>query len=155
MNKIVFTNGVFDNGLHAGHINLLMKCRSLVGRHGRVIVGIDSDKKARADKGQNRPIYNEFERQYHLKSLVYPVDSLLISLVDEVSFFDTNEHLYELIKRYSPDFIVKGSDWTGNVVGSDLAEVIYVDLNPSISVTKTENRIKNGFKIFDPEVAAY
>lgn len=140
MSRTIFTNGCFDGGLHVGHQNLLVKCRSLAGRHGRVIVGLDADIKVKADKGSTRPIYNEFERQAHLKLLTYPIDSLIVKLIDEVCFFNTNEELYELIKRYKPDIIVKGSDWTNNVVGSDLAEVIHVKRQP-ISTTKTETRL--------------
>lgn len=156
MSRIIFTNGCFDGGLHVGHFNLLMKCRSLAGKYGKVIVGLDADIKVRADKGQSRPIYNEFERQDHLRSLCYPIDSLLVKVVDEISFFNTNEQLYELVKRYKPDIIVKGSDWIGNVVGSDLAEVVHIDLIQKISTTKIESRLVGGTKYlnFDPEVSS-
>lgn len=142
MTCTVFTNGCFDGGLHAGHVNLLVKCRSLAGRHGKVVVAIDADMKVRADKGPTRPIFSYNEREQHLKSLTYPIDSLIIPLIDDVMFFDTNENLYELIKRVEPKFIVKGSDWKGNVIGSDLAEVILVDLYPKVSLTKVERRLK-------------
>lgn len=142
MNNIIFSNGVFDGGLHAGHINLLVKCRSLAGRYGKVVVAIDSDNKVKADKGFHRPYYTEKDRASHLLSLTYPIDSLIVKLIDDVMFFDTNEMLYELIKNLKPNFIVKGSDWKGNIVGSDLAEVILVDLHPKISLTKLEDKIK-------------
>lgn len=142
MTCTVFANGVFDGGLHAGHINLLIKCRALAGRYGRVIVGLDSDNKIKADKGFHRPYYSEKERESHIMSLTYPIDSLIVKLVNNIYFFDTNEMLYETIKNLKPDFIVKGSDWQGNVIGSDLAEVILVDLEPKISLTKLENKIR-------------
>ena len=50
--KIVFTNGCFDI-IHAGHIKILKKAKSL----GDVlIVGLNKDKSVRKLKGKNRPI---------------------------------------------------------------------------------------------------
>ncbi len=153
MSRIIFTNGCFDGGLHVGHFNLLTKCRNLAGTLGKVIVAIDGDKKVRADKGKTRPLYIEKEREAYLKACIYPYNGLDYKMIDDVLFFDTNEELYELIKRVDPDIIVKGSDWKGNVIGSDLAEVIHVELYP-ISVTKTEQRIVNTKQLynFNPEL---
>jgi cytidyltransferase-like protein len=126
MSKVVFTNGVFDI-LHPGHFNLLVECRRLAGRFGKVYVGIDTDEKVRKDKGANRPINEYWPRMQNLISLKYPLDSMVLNLIDQVHVFGSNEELYELIKKYKPDFIVKGADWKGNVIGSDLAEVILFD----------------------------
>ena len=46
--------------------------------------------------------------------------------------------LYELIKNLKPDFIVKGSDWKDNVIGSDIAEVIYFEKQTKLSTTRIE-----------------
>ena len=47
----VWTNGCFDV-LHRGHIELFRFCKLLAGSDGEVIVGIDSDKKVKKDKGK-------------------------------------------------------------------------------------------------------
>ena len=50
--KIVFTNGVFDV-LHKGHEDLLKFCRKI---GTKVILGINSDKSVKLNKGPKRPI---------------------------------------------------------------------------------------------------
>ena len=44
----VWTNGCFDV-LHRGHLELFKFCKILAGSDGKVIVGIDSDKKVKKD----------------------------------------------------------------------------------------------------------
>lgn len=157
MSRIVFTNGVFDI-LHASHFNLLVRCRELAGRFGRVYVAIDSDEKTKQDKGERRPYFSEQERAKNILSLKYPLDGSVLQLVNEVYVFKNNEDLYDLIdKTYMPDIIVKGSDWKGNVIGSDLAEVIYFDMQNNISTTIIESRIlshkKKAYSFdFDPTI---
>ena len=56
--KIVWCNGVFDI-IHASHIELFKTdAKMLAGEGGRVVVGIDSDRKVRESKGPGRPINN-------------------------------------------------------------------------------------------------
>ena len=74
--KTVWTNGCFDI-LHRGHIEMLAYAKSL-GKH--LVVGIDSDKKVKLDKGISRPYNTEEDRKTMLTSLKY---------VDEVVIFDT------------------------------------------------------------------
>src|SRR5919198_3275129 len=55
--RVVFTNGVFDL-LHAGHVRYLQQARGL----GDVlIVGLNSDRSVRANKGPGRPITLEHD----------------------------------------------------------------------------------------------
>jgi cytidyltransferase-like protein len=62
---IVFTNGVFDL-LHPGHVRYLQQARDL----GDVlIVGLNSDRSARGNKGDDRPIPAEAERAEVLAAL--------------------------------------------------------------------------------------
>lgn len=132
-----------------------MHCRCLAGRYGQVIVGIDTDNKVNNDKGSNRPYFSVEEREKNLLSLKYPLDSLNYKLVDKVVFFSTNEFLKSIIESIKPDFIIKGLDWFGHVVGSDVGEVIYFDKQNEISSTMIEQRIlsKNKTKSnFDPTI---
>ncbi len=103
--RIVFTNGCFDI-IHAGHIKYLSKAKSL----GDVlVVGINSDTSVRALKGRLRPVNNERDRSTILSSL-YFVDYVVI-------FKDATPE--RLIKRLSPDILVKGGDWKiKDIVGS-------------------------------------
>ena len=148
---VVFTNGVFDI-MHPGHYQLLLYCRYLSGTDP-VYVAIDSDAKVQADKGQHRPYYNQDERIELLLSLT--IDGKLDSsgfgkyLVDWVEIFDSNEGLYQLIKKYKPDYIIKGDDWRDKkVVGSDLARVHYAPTyyKDFFSTTKIEERVLNKWK---------
>src|SRR2546430_14837975 len=56
--RIVFTNGVFDL-LHPGHLRYLQHARSL---GDALIVGVNSDRSARSNKGERRPVTPEAER---------------------------------------------------------------------------------------------
>lgn len=107
--KIVFTNGCFDI-LHAGHVDYLAKSKAM----GDVlIVGLNSDSSVKINKGDKRPLVNQYERAFMLKNL---------RSVDYVVLFDEPTP-YELIGRLLPDILVKGSDWgTNNIVGSDIVE---------------------------------
>jgi rfaE bifunctional protein nucleotidyltransferase chain/domain len=55
---VVFTNGVFDL-LHPGHVRYLQDARRL---GDALIVGLNSDRSVRANKGPERPITPETER---------------------------------------------------------------------------------------------
>jgi len=100
---IVLTNGVFDI-LHKGHLELL-KFSKIQGTN--VVVAIDSDRRVRELKGNNRPINSEEDRRRILESIKY---------VDEVVIFDSTEELQDLYETLSPEVIVKGSEWTANEV---------------------------------------
>jgi cytidyltransferase-like protein len=142
----VFTNGCFDL-FHAGHIQLLLFCRSLAGCDP-LYVAIDSDKKIKRDKGKGRPYITESERQKALFNLTMDGNPRDYGryIVDWVHVFDTNKELKEIIKQEKPDIIVKGNDWKGKrVIGQEKAQVIfapdfYKDL---FSTTVFEERIRS------------
>lgn len=116
---IIFLNGNFDI-LHSGHFNLLNFCRTLAGPNGKVIVGIDSDRRISQLKGSIRPICRQDIRLINLRILKF-MDS---PMVDEIKIFDSDEELYNLIKTTSPDIIVKGDDWKGKkVIGDDISKI--------------------------------
>ena len=106
--KVVFTNGCFDI-LHPGHIHLL----TFAKQQGDIlIVAINSDNSVRALKGPQRPILKQQERAILLSAL---------EAVDYVIIFDEPDP-QRLIQAITPDVLVKGADWTGNVVGQDWVE---------------------------------
>ena len=107
--RIVFTNGVFDL-LHPGHVRYLQAAR----REGDVlIVGINSDRSVRANKGPSRPIMPEHERAEVLEAL---------ECVDGVVVFD-EETPARIISHLQPDVLVKGADWAADaIVGRDTVE---------------------------------
>jgi D-beta-D-heptose 7-phosphate kinase/D-beta-D-heptose 1-phosphate adenosyltransferase len=107
--RVVFTNGVFDL-LHPGHLRYLQAARA----EGDVlIVGVNSDRSVRANKGPDRPITPERERAEILAAL---------ACVDAVAIFD-EETPGEIIRLIQPDVLVKGADWAEDaIVGRDTVE---------------------------------
>jgi rfaE bifunctional protein nucleotidyltransferase chain/domain len=132
--RVVFTNGCFDL-LHPGHIRTLERARSL----GDVlVVGLNSDRSVRGNKGQDRPLLGELERAELLASL---------AAVDFVVIFDQATP-QELIRMLLPNILVKGADWgPGEIVGrqeveSAGGEVVSIALDPLYSTTGILEKIR-------------
>ena len=122
----VMVNGTFDV-LHPGHVALLNTARSY-GDY--LIVAIDTDRRVRELKGEQRPINNQIDRRIMLSAL---------KAVDIVEFFDSTDELVKLMERYQPDVYVKGSDWkhdTQSTAHQYCKEVIYYDRIEPYSSTK-------------------
>ena len=131
--KIIWTNGCFDI-MHPGHIELFKACKSL---GDRLIVGVDTDAKVSADKGEKRPINPLSYRKTMLESIKY---------IDEVHAFGTRQELEELIQFYNPEVLVVGGDWrSGDVVGREFAkETRFFNRIGGYSTTKFIDSIIDG-----------
>jgi len=133
---IAFTNGVFDL-LHPGHVRYLQHARSL---GDLLIVGVNSDRSVRVNKGAERPITPEAERCEILEAL---------QSVDGAVVFD-EEMPHELIRALQPDVLVKGADWAEDaIVGREEVEaaggrVVRVPMVPGRSTTSMLERIRHG-----------
>jgi len=133
---IVFTNGVFDL-LHPGHVRCLKHARSL---GGALIVGVNSDRSVRANKGPSRPITPELERAEIVGAL---------ACVDGVVIFD-DETPHTIISVIQPDILVKGGDWAEDaIVGRDIVEarggrVVRVPIDKGFSTTTIVQKIRAG-----------
>ena len=132
--RVVFTNGVFDL-LHPGHVRYLQQARAL----GDVLViGINTDRSVRANKGPERPITPEAERAEVLAAL---------ECVDGVTIFDEETPL-NIISDLLPDVLVKGADWAHDaIVGRDIVEarggrVVRVAVEQGHSTTSIVQKIK-------------
>ena len=130
---IAFTNGVFDI-LHEGHIAVLSKAAAFADI---LVVGINSDASVKKLKGDSRPINSQDSRALLLASLI---------MVDAVIIFDEETPL-ELIKKISPDILVKGGDYTlETIVGAkevmaNNGRVEIIPLEEGFSSTSIINRI--------------
>jgi D-beta-D-heptose 7-phosphate kinase/D-beta-D-heptose 1-phosphate adenosyltransferase len=130
MTKIV-VNGTFDI-LHPGHVAMLNYAKSL-GVY--LLVLIDSDRRVKELKGNDRPINNQRNRQFLLKNL---------KAVNDVWIFDSDEELVEKIKLSSPDIMVKGSDYIDRpILGQELVKKIEFYDRTEHSTTKIIQDIIN------------
>jgi rfaE bifunctional protein nucleotidyltransferase chain/domain len=125
---------VFDI-LHPGHVRYLQEARTL---GDALIIGINSDRSVRANKGPQRPVTPEAERAEVLSAL---------DCVDAVAAFD-EETPSEIIRRIQPDVLVKGADWgPDNIVGRDTVEsrggrVVRMELSPGYSTTELIRKVR-------------
>jgi len=130
----VMVNGTFDI-VHKGHIELLNYAKSL-GNY--LLVAIDSDRRVRELKGEQRPINSQSDRSFLLRNL---------TSVNYVYTFDSTEELIEIMQLYKPDVYVKGSDWKndkGSTAEQYCKKVIYYDRVGDYSTTKTIQDIIGG-----------
>ena len=95
---VVLANGCFDL-VHVGHIRYLAGAGAL---GDILVVGVNSDRQARALKGKARPYMPENERAEIIAS---------VRFVDVVTIFD-EPTVEELIRAIRPDFHAKGTDYT-------------------------------------------
>jgi rfaE bifunctional protein nucleotidyltransferase chain/domain len=131
---VVFTNGVFDL-LHPGHVRYLSQARQL---GDALIIGLNSDRSVRANKGPDRPINRVEERAEIL---------LALHFVDAVVVFDEDTPL-EIITIVQPGILVKGADWgPDNIVGREVVEgragrVVRLDLAEGFSTTSLIGKMR-------------
>ena len=132
---VVFTNGVFDL-LHPGHVRYLQDARRL---GDALVIGVNSDRSVRANKGPTRPINPEHERAEVLAAL---------ACVDAAVIFDEDTP-HALITQVQPDVLVKGADWgEHDIVGRDVVEarggrVVRMELSPGFSTTSLIERTRS------------
>jgi len=129
MEAKVFVNGSFDV-LHRGHLELLNWAKS---QGDYLLVAMDSDRRIGEKKGRTRPL-NDQETRTAIMANLKPVD--------EVKIFDSDQELIDIIKEYSPDIMVVGSDWRLKaVIGSEWAKTIkFFERANGESTTKTLQR---------------
>ena len=129
--KRIFINGTFDI-VHRGHLELLEYAYNL----GTVLVAIDTDRRVQELKGTSRPINNQNDRAYLLRSLKF---------TSGVVTFDTDQELIDTIKSYQPDIMIKGSDYRNKpVIGAEYCkEIKFYDVVNGYSTTRTIQDIIN------------
>lgn len=96
---IVLTLGTFDL-FHAGHVNLLARCRMLAGRRGMVIVALNPDEFITEYKG--RPPVINYRDRYSVISACRYVDRVVRG---------SGRDSKPVIESVGPDIIAVGSDW--------------------------------------------
>jgi rfaE bifunctional protein nucleotidyltransferase chain/domain len=132
--SIVFTNGVYDL-LHPGHVRYLTAARAF---GDALIVGVNSDRSVRANKGPTRPVNPEQERAEVTAAL---------EAVDAAVIFDEDTP-HAIISRLQPDVLVKGADWPADqIVGRDIVEarggrVVRAEIEEGYSTSALIERVR-------------
>lgn len=126
--KKVWLNGCFDV-LHHAHFKMIEFASTFVPNGGLLVIGIDSDRRVKELKGNDRPFHSEEERKYNLEQ---------IRGVSKVVIFDSSVLLEHLIKTYEPDVFVIGSDYKNKpIVGEQYAKsIVYFNRMEDFSTTK-------------------
>jgi D-beta-D-heptose 7-phosphate kinase/D-beta-D-heptose 1-phosphate adenosyltransferase len=121
----VWLNGCFDV-LHHAHFKMI-EFASTFGEI--VVIGIDSDRRVKELKGDDRPFHSEQERKYNLER---------IKGVSKVVIFDSSELLEEIIKTYEPDVFVIGSDYKNKpIIGEQYVKsIVFFNRMEDFSTTK-------------------
>lgn len=97
---IVYTGGTFDL-FHAGHVDLLRRCRALAGPGGRVVVALNTDDFVERYKGK-APVIPYLERELVLLACRY---------VDEVIPNIGGADSKPAVEIVRPNLVVIGDDW--------------------------------------------
>lgn len=123
--KKVFVNGTFDL-IHRGHLAMLnfAKC------HGDfLLVGIDSDRRVKQMKGEDRPFNDQSTRKEIMENF---------KAVDAVKIFDSGDELINMIREYEPDIMIVGSDYIDKrVIGSEYAKrLVFFERDERFSTTE-------------------
>jgi rfaE bifunctional protein nucleotidyltransferase chain/domain len=106
--RVALANGIFDL-FHVGHLRYLKGARALADL---LVVAVNSDASARANKGPGRPVVPEAERSEIVAAL---------ACVDHVVLFDSKD-VVPVIRALRPDVQVKGTDYTPETI-PEAAEV--------------------------------
>lgn len=136
--KIVTTNGVFDI-LHLGHVKYLEEAKKL---GDILIVGVNTDKSVKLNKGDKRPINNEKSRIGVLAGL---------ESVDYVFLFNEKDPRKWILKL-KPHIHVKAGDYKLNrIVEKDIVDknggkIVIARMENNYSTTDLINKILNIYK---------
>lgn len=135
---IVTTNGVFDI-LHLGHVKYLEEAKKL----GDVlIVGVNTDKSVRQNKGDKRPINGEKSRINVLAAL---------ESIDYAFLFDEKDPR-NWLEKINPDIHAKAADYKlsqiieKGIVEKNNGKVVLISMVKSYSTTGIINKILRLYK---------
>ena len=133
--RIITTNGVFDI-LHYGHVKYLEEAKKL---GDILIVGINTDKSVKQNKGDKRPINDEKSRMAVLAAL---------ESVDYIFLFNEKDPR-NWLSKLKPNIHVKAGDYKlSQIIEKDAVEsnggkVVIVKAEKGYSTTDLINRILN------------
>jgi len=130
--KIGFTCSCFDL-LHAGHILMLEDAKE---QCDYLIVGLQTDPTIDRPKEKNKPIQSLEERRIQLEAVKY---------IDEIIIYDSEDDLYELLKKINPDIRILGSDYKNKKFTGDNLDIkiYYHERNHNYSSSRLKKILEN------------
>lgn len=134
--SIIFTNGCFDI-LHRGHIEFLKNCKN---KGDIFVLGLNSDKSIKLNKGDKRPIIP-------LKDRIYNINAL--GIIDFIIIFEEKTP-YNILKKLRPNILAKGDkDYTVDaIIGKEFAdETMVISTENYYDTTTIINSIKKNYKL--------
>ena len=141
--KLTLVTGVFDV-LHQEHLNFLKAAKQLAGY---LVIGIESDLRVKALKGEHRPINSQDIRKKNLEGL--GVADLVFVLPEKFSQRAEHQALIDAIK---PDFLAVSEHSPFQDVKKEIIEsvggklVVVHPHNPDFSSTRIINSRQNSQK---------
>lgn len=136
--KIVTTNGVFDI-LHYGHVKYLGQAKKL---GDILIIGVNTDKSVKENKGEKRPINDEKSRLLVLAAL---------ESVDFVFLFDEKDPR-KWLNKIKPNIHVKAGDYKlSQIIEKDVVErnggkIVIAKAEKNYSTTNLINKMLSIYK---------
>ena len=129
----IWTNGCYDI-LHIGHIRLIKYAKSL---GSKLVVGIDSDNRIKANKSPDRPYYTQDIRKEFLESIKY---------VDKVYIFDNEAEALSIMNANSVEMIVIGREYQDKyILGGDKYPVRFFDRIEPYSTTNLLSKTNDSY----------
>lgn len=128
--SVVLLSGAFDL-IHGGHVRFLNRVRE---QADIVVVGVNSDERIRAKKGETRPVIPEEERAFLVQSL---------KCVDYV-FIKRDSFIPHVIDVLAPDKLIFTIEHEENAASDTVLHKKYAELYPSIELVFL-NREGKGF----------
>ncbi len=131
---IVVCNGTFQI-LHPGHFSLFEFAKNLVAyNEAFLVVAVNSNSSIKKIKGKNRIFFEDNDRFDMIRAIKW---------VDAVCMFYEDNPL-ELFKILKPSYIVKSKEYKNKeVVGSELAQVVFAPHDDRYSTTKLIEKIRS------------
>ena len=138
---VVYTGGTFDL-FHAGHVNLLKRCKEIAGELGSVVVSLNTDEFIKEYKGKP-PIVSFSDRMAVLKACKY---------VDQVIANSGGADSKPTILQVNPNIVAIGTDWakkdyykqmqfTQDWLDDKDISLIYIPYTKGISSTEIKTRL--------------
>ena len=142
--KIGITSGCFDS-LHYYHLVYLMRCKAVVDI---LVVGVDSDRKIREEKGPDRPIVNERHRLMMVNALKY-VDACFV--LEDLKQFGEMCNRFINFRPKEFGYVFRNQEWLGRekevIIGNTHAQVVIVpDIEELTSTSEMVRKIEEQIK---------